>query len=56
MRKVVAIRGTPIIESRTAIRRRNAELRARECLAPAEVKKLIEAAHKRGRYGHWDAA
>ena len=36
-------------------RRRNADLRPREHLTPAEVERLIETARRRGRYGQRDA-
>jgi integrase len=36
-------------------RRRNADVRPREHLTPAEVFALMKAARKRGRYGHRDA-
>jgi type 1 fimbriae regulatory protein FimB/type 1 fimbriae regulatory protein FimE len=47
---------SPTIENRTVVplRRRNAELRTREYLTPAEVDKLIDAA-KQNRHGHRDA-
>ncbi len=37
-------------------RRRNADVRSREHLEPAEVTKLARAARQAGRYGHRDAA
>jgi len=37
-------------------RKRNAEVRSREHLEPAEVTKLCRAARQNGRYGHRDAA
>jgi integrase len=49
---------TPTIENRTVeppTRRKNAEIRSREYLTPAEVERLIKAA-KANRYGQRDAA
>ena len=47
---------TPAIENRAVAPRRpkNAELRRREHLTPAEVERVIEAA-KNNRHGHRDA-
>lgn len=54
----LAVAALPAPENGTVTmprRRKNAELRTREHLTPAEVEALITAAGTRGRYGHRDA-
>jgi type 1 fimbriae regulatory protein FimB/type 1 fimbriae regulatory protein FimE len=51
-RPALRVVGEPTVPPR---RHRNAELRPREYLTPAEIETLIATAKRRGRYGHRDA-
>ena len=56
MGQVIKLKGRPRTVNRTVALRRpkNAALRPREYLVPAEVERLLAAARRRGRYGRRD--